>query len=477
MNPRDKKSVPLIRPHGRKQALMPELLRVCGEFFAQLEKAYPKAVQSQYSLRDCALLFMATFLFKFPSLNQFLAVFDPDDVLPSMGWSKQQSGRLRQNLRTLFDLATVPTDKTARVRVDEVKTEDLHGLFPALLGSLGEFSWRQDLQTATGELLLVIDGTQSFSSKQIHCDHCRITKHQDGTRTYSHQAVVAAVVHPTDSTSLPIGVEPVSRQDGVRKNDCEQVAAKRLLRRIREQYPELKFMVVADALYATGPMIKLLEELSMSYLLVVKPGRHQQGPLAYWARSGHAEARWHVPSQRDATAERQPRDRGTLRYRVLPKQALNGKHPELQGTVLQGERWPKKGGRKLVGEWFTNHPVTPRQAAKFVRWARRRWSIENCIFKTLKALTGMNFEHNFGHGKEFLSNNLTQFMVAAALMDQLSLLWCYSFQALRAVCRIAVVQWEFQRTYLLARRVANWTDYYQAMLNGFDPPESELSTG
>ena len=477
MNPRDKKSVPLIRPHGRKQALMPELLRVCGEFFTQLAKSYPKAVQSQYSLRDCALLFMATFLFKFPSLNQFLAVFDRADATHLMGWSKQQTERLRQNLRKLFDLPTIPTDKTARVRLDEVKTEDLHGLFPALLGSLGEFSWLQDLQTATGELLLVIDGTQSFSSKQIHCDHCRITKHRDGTRTYSHQAVVAAVVHPTDSTSLPIGVEPVSRPDGVRKNDCEQVAAKRLLRRIREQYPDLKFMVVADALYATGPMIKLLEELSMSYLLVVKPGRHQQEPLAYWARSGHAEARWHGPSQRDAMAERQPRDRGTLRYRVLPKQALNGKHPEIQGTVLQCERWSKKGGRKLVGEWFTNHPVTPRQAAKFVRWARRRWSIENCIFKTLKALTGMNFEHNFGHGNENLSNNLTQFMIAAALMDQLSLRWCYYFQALRAVCRIAVVQWEFQRTYLLTRPVENWMDYYLAMLHGFDPPEPELSPG
>ena len=165
MNPRDKKSVPLIRPHGRKQALMPELLRVCGEFFVQLAKGYPQAVQSQYSLCDCALLFMAMFLFKFPSLNQFLAVFDPDDAPHSMGWSKQQSGCLRQHLRTLFDLSTIPTDKTARVRVDEVKTGDLHDLFPALLDSLGEFSWWQDFQPATGELLLVIDGTQSFSSK------------------------------------------------------------------------------------------------------------------------------------------------------------------------------------------------------------------------------------------------------------------------------------------------------------------------
>ena len=72
---------------------------------------------------------------------------------------------------------------------------------------------------------MALDGTQVFSSKTLHCDHCRVAEHRDGSRTYSHQIVTAAVVHPTSSTSLPLGAEPIGRADGATKNDCEQEAA------------------------------------------------------------------------------------------------------------------------------------------------------------------------------------------------------------------------------------------------------------
>lgn len=91
MNTREEKSVPPKRLQGRQQALMPELVRVRSRVFAKLAKGYPKVVQSQYSLRDCLLLFMATFLFKSPSSNQFLAVLDPDLAKHSARCSKQQT--------------------------------------------------------------------------------------------------------------------------------------------------------------------------------------------------------------------------------------------------------------------------------------------------------------------------------------------------------------------------------------------------
>ena len=108
---------------------------------------------------------------------------------------------------------------------------------------------------------MALDGTQVFSSKTLHCDHCRVAEHRDGSRTYSHQIVTAAVVHPTSSTSLPLGAEPIGRADGATKNDCEQEAAKRLLRRLRARHPKLPMVILADALYATGPMVHLMREL------------------------------------------------------------------------------------------------------------------------------------------------------------------------------------------------------------------------
>ncbi len=49
---------------------------------------------------------------------------------------------------------------------------------------------------------------------------------------------------------------------------------------------------------------------------------------------------------------------------------------------------------------------------------RARWKIENETFNTLKN-QGYQFEHNFGHGKEYLSANFAQLMLLAFLFDQI----------------------------------------------------------
>ena len=174
-------------------------------------------------------------------------------------------------------------------------------------------------------------------------------------------------------------------------------------------------------------MIDLLGELNMSYLLGVKPGQRQrQGVYTYEARSGLPEARWQRASSADA------KDRGRLSYRVLSGRPLHGRAPPPEVTVLQCERQLPKKGTQVVGEWVTNHELTSATAAVWVRYARRRWFIENCLFKTMKALQGMNFEHNFGHGKQHLCNNFALLMMVAACIDQLCQLSCQKFRAIRA---------------------------------------------
>ena len=380
--------------------------------------------------------------------------------------------RARGNIQRLFQVGRIPTDTTLRRRLDEVRTADLGRLFRQVFQVVQKMRLWSLFQTAQGELLLVLDGTQVFSSKTIHCAHCRVAQHRDGTQTYSHQIVSAVVVHPDSSASLPLASEPIGRADGAAKNDCEHAAAQRLLRRIRADHPKLRFVVLADALYATGPMIQLIQELGMNFLLAVKPRQRQQGIYTYAARSGSAEARWHQPAATAAAAERYAKDRGTLTYRCLPQQPLNGQQPDLVVWVVQCQRRTKQGGQQVVGEWISSHRITPQNAALFVRYARRRWLIENCIFKTMKAQTGMNFEHNFGHGKQALCDNFAQLMMLATLLDQLCHLYCQYFQAIRSLAPTWARQWERQRTYLFDYPSTDWQDFYRACLGlgGVDPP-------
>jgi len=65
--------------------------------------------------------------------------------------------------------------------------------------------------------------------------------------------------------------EPIMKEDGSTKNDCERNATERLLRDFRREHPHLPIILVEDALSSNGPHLKLLKELNLSFISVVKP--------------------------------------------------------------------------------------------------------------------------------------------------------------------------------------------------------------
>ena len=98
---------------------------------------------------------------------------------------------------------------------------------------------------------------------------------REGVIHYTHTAVQAAILNPKKSQVIPLFAEETSNEDGRSKQDCELNAAKQLLRKLRQDHRQLSIMICADGLYSNQPTIELLAELSMHYLLVVKPRNHQ----------------------------------------------------------------------------------------------------------------------------------------------------------------------------------------------------------
>src|SRR5437899_1539448 len=52
--------------------------------------------------------------------------------------------------------------------------------------------------------------------------------------------------------------EPIVKQDGTAKNDCERNAAKRFLVKLRQDHPHLKCIVTEDSLSSNAPHIETL---------------------------------------------------------------------------------------------------------------------------------------------------------------------------------------------------------------------------
>lgn len=79
-----------------------------------------------------------------------------------------------------------------------------------------------------GHSLLSIDGTGHFCSSKVQCEHC-LQRKSGKIIQYHHAAVAAVITHPETREVIPLAVEPIVKQDGETKNDCERNATAKLL--------------------------------------------------------------------------------------------------------------------------------------------------------------------------------------------------------------------------------------------------------
>jgi hypothetical protein len=159
-----------------------------------------------------------------------------------------------------------------RERLDPVAPESLRPLFKGLFGALPRGKALEELVFVEGHDLVALDGTGYFSSQQIHCASCVETHHRNGTVTYRHQMLGAALMHPDRRAVIPLMPEPILKQDGTEKNDCERHAAKRFMVKLRQDHPHLKVLVTEDSLRANAPHIAVLPDHHLYYIWGVQEG-------------------------------------------------------------------------------------------------------------------------------------------------------------------------------------------------------------
>ena len=122
--------------------------------------------------------------------------------------------------------------------------------------------------------LMALDGTEYFSSHEVHCCGCLEKHHRNGKVTYHHQMLGAVIICPGRKEVIPLMPEPILRQDGETKNDCERNALKRFLPKFRQDHPHLRVIATLDALYANAPVIRDLRTSLIPWIIRVKSDGH-----------------------------------------------------------------------------------------------------------------------------------------------------------------------------------------------------------
>ena len=149
-------------------------------------------------IKDRLLAGLAIFTLKYPSLLKY----------------DEETKQIKDNLKNLFDVDNLPSDTYMRERLDEIDPKELHTCFTNIFRDIQRSKYLEAYQHFKGHYLVSIDGTGYFSSKTVHCEQCCTKEHRDGSITYQHQILQAAIVHPNLKQVIPFAPEPIIRQHG-----------------------------------------------------------------------------------------------------------------------------------------------------------------------------------------------------------------------------------------------------------------------
>jgi hypothetical protein len=359
------------------------------------------------------------------------------------------------NLGSIYGIEKVPGDTQMRTILDDVDPVEIRPVFRDVVRQLQRSKELDKFVFLGGSYLVSLDGTGYFSSKTIHCSTCmqKVNK-KTGEVTYYHQLMGGVIIHPNLREVIPLMPEPILKQDGETKNDCERNAAKRFLAHLKQDYPDLSFTITEDALSPNAPHIRELEKHGFHYILGVKEGDHEYlfEQVALARQEG-----------RTTEFERQV---GSVihRFSFVNQVPLNKSNPDILVNFV--EYWEISRDKTQHFCWVTDFTITKMNAFTIMHGGRARWKVENETFNTLKN-QGYHFEHNFGHGKKNLSVVFVALMMLAFLVDQVQQLACELFQAVLEKKGSRKRLWEHMRALFKTLEFKSMTQLFEAILYGY----------
>jgi hypothetical protein len=377
---------------------------------------------TRYGMEDAALSAFSVFFTQTPSFLAFQRTME--------------KSKGRSNAQTLFGIHQIPCDNQIRDLLDPLKPALVAPVFEQALEMLKNGGQLKGFRGFADNLLIAMDGTDYFSSSQIHCPQCSTRKLKSGEIRYFHSVVTPVIVSPNQTNVIPLVPEFVVPQDGHQKQDCENKAAKRWLLQQGQKYSSLKVTVLGDDLYCHQPLCQVLLEQQFNFILTCLPTSHQ-------TLSEHLEGlslptvirtRWTGKVEEIHT------------YRYLNQVPLKDGDDALLVNwcdVFSVRSFPPKSRHgeltvtrpdaKVIykNSWATNHLITNETVIEIVRNGRTRWKVENENNNTLKT-KGYNLEHNFGHGKHYLASFLASLNILSLLFHTVLDLLDENYQLLRA---------------------------------------------
>lgn len=399
---------------------MLELIETDFKSFKDPRSGFPKI-----RIEDFLKSSLAVFGLKQPSLLKFEEFYSEDELI-------------FDNIKRLYNIENIPSDTHLRDILDLVEHHQYRKVFKNLFAYVQKTKLLEQYSYIEVNdkkyYLVAVDGTGYFGSQKLNCKNCTTYEYKDrdnqDKKRFGHHILAASIVHPHKKTVIPFFPEPIIKQDGTDKNDCEYNAFIRFLEHFQREHYKLNVIFVLDALYANTPLVNLLNEKDIPFIISVKNNK-----AALFRQFGEDKRNNIAIREVDTSFSGEKVPKRTVRTYDYTQNLKLGQDMS-SATVHMVDFNESTTWRSTKGEdketkrhfsFITNIEPTPKSVRILVEGGRARWKIENETFNTLKN-QGYYLEHNYGHGQDNLSLNFINSMFLAFMLDQIQEASCTKFK-------------------------------------------------
>ena len=261
--------------------------------------------------------------------------------------------------------------------------------------------------------IVILDGTGLYHFRERHCENClvkEITDKEGNKKKIYYHNVLEAKIILADNIVISLGTEFIENEnEDTPKQDCEINASKRLLKRIKEEFPKLNICILGDSLYAVESIIDICKDSGWNYLLRCKEGRQKNLVLdyRYVLESGEYGEKKNILGE----------EKGTAKY-VNHVEEITGKDFTANIFEYEYEQIDKKTNKKTIVkfQWITDIELTNRNIEEMVKCGRKRWKIENKGFNTQKNIL-YKIEHLNSKNPNAMKNHYLLTQITDILMQ------------------------------------------------------------
>ena len=364
-----------------------------------------RKTKSTYAIAELLTSCLAMFLFKAESRNGFNNL--------------REDLRFEKNYQQLFKMKLPHADTVDQV-MRLLKTEQLERLKQKMVKVLIRRKIFQKQRYRGKWYCVAIDATGVTSYKEPHCEQCLHKTSKKGKTSWFHNVLEARLVTPNGfSISLLSEWIENPENNNYDKQDCERKAFTRLAARLKQDFPQLPILILADGLYPYEGFFTLCRNNNWHYIVTFKEGNLP----TIWKKTRELQND-QAENQHQELIIRPDKNTEERHYRWVTDMDYHG-HTlnwlECKEAISRKNVKNEPVETQCTFTHITDLPIHTNNIVLTSRTGRLRWKIENEGFNTLKN-GGYKMEHKYSRVSYQASKNYHQLMQIAHLINQLMVL-------------------------------------------------------